>query len=328
MGVKNWSKMIPWRWVDITEIEPEAIAIDLPNYLARRTSVIRTLNLDRIPLMHVHIALSTIRACLRLQVLPIFVFDGPPEQLKRRPNPDIVSRSEALFKEFARSHNPESADLVEALNGSPALRSYFAANHIRELCGACGIPTLSSPSEAELAAAILCRKGKVGSVVSNDADALLFGSPHVTRSLRLSKGQIERARLVDLEESLGLNLDQLRDLAIICGCDFHKSGVRGLGPRKGAVELKRHGDLLSVLRAQGLSQEEIREFIVAREVFDEGEYLRIREADLTLKPPLMGGLLEILTPVVGDVRAERIAMELIRLWKDFGKVQTTLEQWI
>jgi 5'-3' exonuclease len=131
-----------------------------------------------------------------------------------------------------------------------------------------------------------------------------------------------------MEESLGLNTEQLRDLAIICGCDFHRKGVPGLGPRKGAVHLRRYGDLISVLKAQGFSRDEIKEFAEAREVFDEGEYLKIAKADLSLKPPLRDGLLKIIEPSAGEIRAQKIVMELVRLWKDFGKVQTTLEQWI
>lgn len=327
MGVKNWSKVIPWHWADIAELTPEAIAFDLPNYLARRTSVVRTLSPDRISLIHIHVTFSTIRACLRLQILPVFVFDGPPEHLKRLPNPELVSRASLLYKEFSQSHDPENIRIVEELNQNIALRSYFAGNHVRDLCSCCGVPILASPSEAELAAAILCKDGKVGTVVSNDADALLFGSPHVTRSLRLSKGQIERARLEDLKESLSLNLDQLRDLAIICGCDFHQ-GLKGLGPRKGAIQLKRHGDLLSVLKAQGLTPYERRDVMEAREVFDEGEYLDINETGFTLKPPMTAGFLKLMEPVVGEARAELMMAELVRLWKDFGKVQTTLEQWI
>ena len=327
MGVKNWSNVIPWRWAETSELAPEAIAFDLPNYLARRTSVVRTLSPDRISLIHIHIAFSTIRACLRLQVLPVFVFDGPPEHLKRRPNPDLISRADSLYKDYSEMHDPEDARIVEQLNENRALRSYFALNHVRDLCSLSGVPVIMSPSEAELAAAILCRENKVGTVASNDADALLFGSPHVTRSLRLSKGQIERARLDELRGSLGLTLDQLRDLAIICGCDFHQ-GLRGLGPRKGAIQLKRHGDLLSVLKAQGLTPDERKEIMDARDVFDEGEYIDMKGTNLALKPPLTDGFVKLMQPVVGDVRAGQMIAELVRLWKDFGKVQTTLEQWI
>jgi len=328
LGVKNWNSVIHWRWTGVEEITPEVIAIDFPNYMTRRTSVMRPSRGQRIPMAHVRIVYSTIRQSLRRHILPVFIFDGPPEHLKRCPNPDLISRAESLYRQYSKSGDTQDSEVVESLRDSRALSLYFSANHASDICKACGVPMVKAPSEAELAGAILCRDGEVGSVVSNDADALLFGSPHVTRSLHLSEGRIECAQLSELEESLGLNLDQLRDLAIICGCDFHRKGIKGLGPRRGAVQLHRHGDLKTLLRSLGLTTDEMKEYLDARETFDEAEYVRLRTEPFSLKPPIPGLFRRLLSPVVGVSGAEKMLAELVRLWKDFGRVQTTLEHWI
>ncbi|MGY5875413.1 MAG: hypothetical protein RTU30_06685 [Candidatus Thorarchaeota archaeon] len=328
MGVKNWD-FVPWRWASLDEIDPRCVAIDVPNYMTRRISSFSRPKrfVDRVPLHHVGVTISLVRAALSAHVLPVMVFEGPPEQLKRPPNPELVKAARVLYEQFKSSDDVYDSELAERLHHSPALRMYFAANHLRDLCSVLGIPALTAYSEAELTAAVMCREGLVGSVVSNDADALLFGSPHVSRRLQFSKNQIERAKLLELEDAIGLDLDGLRDLAIVCGCDFHP-GVKGVGPRRGVILLKRHRGLDGLLRSQGYSSFEREEFIRAREVFDEGRYLSLQGIDLKLKPPLVSKAVRLLSPVTGIERAERTLDSIVRLWKDFGRVQTTLESWI
>jgi 5'-3' exonuclease len=164
--------------------------------------------------------------------------------------------------------------------------------------------------------------------VSNDADALLFGSPHVTKSLQLSKKRMECVTLSELERTLNLDLELLRDLAIVCGCDFHKEGVKGLGPKKCAIELRKHGGLAYLLKARGLSPSEREEYIQAREVFTEPAYMSTNGVDLTLKPPVVPRLSRILTPARGREKAEAKTEELVRLWKKFGREQSTLESYV
>jgi flap endonuclease-1 len=256
------------------------------------------------------------------------VFDGPPENLKRQPNPQLVAAAHDLYREFIKERNPYNIALSEKLYTSPALRLYFSLFHVKDLCKTFGVPCINAPSEAEMLAAVMCRDGVVGTVASNDADALLFGSPHVTRQLHLSKRKIFRATLDDLQSAIGLDLELLRDLAIVCGCDFHKEGVKGIGPRKGVVLLQRHGGLVGLLKAQGYTASQREEFILAREVFDEPNYLSSSGINVSLRPPMVPSAVRLLGPVLGSEKAEIRVGEAVRLWKDFGRHQTTLEQWV
>lgn len=328
MGVKNWNDLMHWRTIDVSDLSVPVIAIDAPNYMSRRGSVIQTKNYDRVPLTHIRLALGTIRASLKRDILPVFIFDGPPEALKRRPNPDLVATASKLYQEFSRTQDVYDREMADALHQSPAVKMYFAACHLKDLCSAIGIPAITAPSEAEMFAAVLCREGKVGTVVSSDADVLLFGSPNMTRSLQMTKGKLESATLEELKSSTGLTLEQLRDLAIICGCDFHKKGVKGLGPRKGIAELQRHGDLASVLKARGIPPSEREEYLVARESFDEAEYISTKGVNLSLKAPIVPRMQRLLSVVFGGTRALDQSQELVGIWREFGKSQSTLESWM
>ncbi|MHA2078709.1 MAG: hypothetical protein ACW99X_14045, partial [Candidatus Thorarchaeota archaeon] len=130
-------------------------------------------------------------------ILPVFVFDGPPETRKRDPNPELVKRATDLFKEFSKEGDPFNEEISSALWNSQALRMYFAAEHLKALGSVVGVPCVTAPTEAEMLGAAMCRDNLVETVVSNDVDTLLFGSPHVTKQLQSSNGRILRARLED-----------------------------------------------------------------------------------------------------------------------------------
>lgn len=328
MGVKGWNNVIPWQWANLSDLYVPKIAIDTPNYLMRRASNIRTRQSNRIPVAHIHIVFGVIRQALKKHILPVFIFDGPPETLKRKPNPQLITAAQMLYERFLLKQDVYDQKVADSLQENPAIRMYFVANHIKDLCRAIGVPAITAPSEAEMFGAVLCREGLVGTVVSNDADALLFGSLHVTKSLQLTKGRMECATLAELERTLNLDLELLRDLAIVCGCDFHKKGVKGLGPRKGSIELQRYGGLAYLLRARGLTPSEREEYIRAREVFDEPTYMSVNGVDLTLKPPVVTRLTRLLGPALGKEKAEVKTREMVRLWKMFGNTQSTLENFV
>ena len=329
MGVKNWNSVIPWRWAGLEEISPGTIAIDVPNYLTRRLTVMKTTKLPdgRLPLAHVGTFLSLVKATLNSNILPVMIFDGPPESRKRTPNPELIQTANRLYQEFVKDGDPYNENISEALWKSRAMRMYFAANHIKDLACVIGTPTITAPSEAEMMAAAMCRDNLVETVVSNDVDALLFGSPHVTKQLQVSNSRILRVRLQELEVQVQLDLERLRDLAVLCGCDFHE-GAKGIGPRKGALLLQRHGGLLAVLKAIGVTYSMREDFTRAREVFDEPSYLSTDDIDLRLNPPIVPKLTRSLRMIMSENAVETTVEKILKLWKGFGTRQSSLEQWI
>ncbi|MHA1770730.1 MAG: hypothetical protein ACTSYL_08740 [Candidatus Thorarchaeota archaeon] len=328
MGVRNF-EFIPWIWSSASEIEG-AVAVDMPNYLSRRMTAMHShLNhrSERVPFTHVTVALSLIKATLSASILPLLIFDGPPETLKRPCNPELLHQARALYDRFLREEDPYDEEIAERLTQSPALLSYFAQSHVADIARALGVPTVVAPSEAEMYAAVLSRNSLVASVVSNDVDALLFGAKHVTKQLVLSRNELLRVTLNDVLKLTGLSLSQLRDLAVICGCDFHKEGLKGIGPRRGISLLLRHHDLEHVLKARGLSESQREPFLLARETFDEAEGILVDGSIPRLSPPLSSRLERLLRPVFGSQRSEQISVDARRRWKDFGIEQASLEMW-
>ena len=277
---------------------------------------------------HVGMGFSLVRSCLKSHVLPIMVFDGPPEKRKRMPNPGLVNTANQLYQKFSLEKNPFDEDVSAILWQSPALRMYFALAHLRTMFSLMGVPAVTAPTEAEIFAALLCRDGIASTAVSNDSDALLFGSPHVTKQLHFSKGLINRVTLLDLEEATGLDLEQLKDLAIICGCDFYRKGVNGVGPRKGTLLLEKHRSLEPVLKTLHLDRNEREDMMVARESFDEVNYIPPMTTRYKLNPPIIPSLRKFLEPLYNASSAEKQVDDLVGLWRRFGSRQETLDQWL
>src|SRR5438034_7212568 len=116
---------------------------------------------------------------------------------------------------------------------------------------AIGMRWLDPPSEGEAQAALLAAEGTVNGVASQDHDSLIFGAPVLIRNITISgrrklpsKGifinvQPERIVLSNALRELGLNREQLVDLAILLGTDFNPDGFQGVGPVR-ALKLIRH----------------------------------------------------------------------------------------
>jgi flap endonuclease-1 len=272
------------------------------------------------------VVLSIIRSFLKSGFTPIFVFDGPPESLKRPTNPQLISEAKDAYDRYSKRQDLYDTRLAHNLWESRPLRWYFAVLHIKDLCSSIGIPSFTAPSEAEMMAAAICREGLSGSVLSNDIDTLLFGSPNISRALKMSSGQIESATLGHVMQEVGINLTLLRDLAIVTGCDFHQ-GIKGIGVRKGVVLLQRFGGLEGILKARGFGISEREEFLTARRVLDEADHLSVNRVNSKLNAPMESRISELLLPIMGGESAEKQSREFVRIWKDFGKTQATLERW-
>ena len=149
----------------------------------------------------------------------------------------------------------------------------------KQLLTALGIPYVQSPSEGESQASYMVKKGDAYAVGSQDYDCLLIGSPRLVRNLtsadrRKLPGKEAYVKiypkLIRLEPNLalmGINQNQLVDMAILIGTDFNE-GVKGIGPKKSLDLVKKNSNIEKVLTiikpANPPTNEEIKEI---RQIF-------------------------------------------------------------
>jgi flap endonuclease-1 len=328
MGV-NLSDIVPYEEIEIDVLKERTVAIDAYNAIYQFLSVIR--QPDGTPLKdfkgrvtsHLSGLLYRNVNLIESGIMPAYVFDGVPSQLKHETIVERGERRARAEKEWKEA--VDRGDLEIAF--SKATQSSRITNEIVEssriLLTYLGIPVVQAPEEGEAQAAFMASRGDVWAASSQDFDSLLFGAPRLVRNLTLTGRRklpgSKRYRTVHLElieldralEELGVTREQLVDICILMGTDFNP-GIRGIGPKKALALVKQYGDLDATLAARG---EEIEHSEEIREIFL--GYEKVVEYDLSWRAPQRERVIEFL---VGehDFSRERVdgALDKIELRRE------------
>lgn len=264
MGV-NLSEIVPTDVLALEALSGKRIAIDAYNAIYQFLSVIR--QPDGTPLMdskgritsHLAGLLYRNANLLEVGILPIYVFDGVPPEMKSQTILERSERRNRAKKEWEDALR--SGDYATAF--SKATQSTRITNEIvassRVLLTYLGIPIVQAPEEGEAQAAYMASKGDVWAASSQDFDSLLFGAPRLVRNLTLTSKRKLPGRedfkevnieLIELQKTLGhlgISRDQLIDLCILMGTDYNE-GLFGIGPKKALKLIKDYGNLETVLK--------------------------------------------------------------------------------
>ncbi len=325
MGV-NLTPIIVRHPTTLQGLRGKSVAVDGNLELYQFLSIMRTR--DGRPLMdpagHVTSHLNglifrTTRLISEYQIRPVFVFDGPPPELKRA---EIAKRREARQQaraayEAAVAAGDMSTAWSKAVTSTTLTREMV--HDAQTLLILLGIPWVQAPSEGEAQAAFLAARGDVWAAGSKDYDSLLFGAPRLVRYLAIasteflpSQGRTRKVspEIIDLQENLAaleLSREQLVDAAILVGTDFFP-GIQGFGPKTAVKRIREWGSLRRAAAEIGSqlpeNVEEIREFFLKPPVES--------NVDLRYRPPQDDKVLQFLCEERGFSR-NRIEAILPRL---------------
>lgn len=205
-------------------------------------------------------------------IKPVFVFDGAPHRLKmetlagraaRKVEAEAARAAAEAERETARAAGDEAgAEAAEERMRTKAQQTSRLTLPMVEqattLLKSLGVPVLQAPGEGEAQGAWMAQQGIVHAVCSQDYDAVLFGAPRLVRNLsvvgrrKLPGKQVwvdVQPEEVTLEGSLagaGLTREQLIDVALLVGTDFHP-GIDGIGPKKALALVKKEGSLEALI---------------------------------------------------------------------------------
>ncbi len=194
----------------------------------------------------------TTRLITDFGVLPIFIFDGPPPDLKRKELEERRTEREKLKREYIEAIS--KGDYRTAWSKAVRMDSLNKnmIDDAKRLLRLLGLPVIQAPSEGEAQAAYLVKIGVAWACSTQDYDAFLFGAPKIIRNLTLTGKRFYRSKgiaiplkpeLIILDEllsKLGITYKQLVDIAILIGTDFN-NGIKGIGPKKAYELIKRYG---------------------------------------------------------------------------------------
>tara|TARA_B000000557_G_scaffold247093_1_gene230677 strand:+ start:1149 stop:2156 length:1008 start_codon:yes stop_codon:yes gene_type:complete len=248
--------------IELSDLSGQRIAIDVfLNSYQFITSMTgqdgKPLSFEGKPVAHLMGFLDRATVMISEGIDPVFVFDGKPHELKRATlderrerKVEAVSRWEAAIDagdmETAKKLGPQTAEYTPEM-----------VQETKDLFDLMGVSWMEAPMEAEGAAAVMCSRGDVSAVASQDWDTLLYGSPVMVRNLTSHGtrrfGRVMRAERISLPDTLsehGISREQLVDLGIMVGTDFHP-GIKGIGPKTGLKLMKKHGTMEAVSEARG-----------------------------------------------------------------------------
>ena len=130
----------------------------------------------------------------------------------------------------------------------------------------------------------MAAKGQLDAVATQDWDALLYGAPTVIRNFTSDgskrMGRIVRAQRIELEQILAdneLSRDQLIDLAIMIGTDFHPES-KELVQKTGLKLIKEYDTIEAVCAAK---EKEVPERLdEIREIFRDHPVVEVSDEQL------------------------------------------------
>ncbi|MGA9187048.1 MAG: flap endonuclease-1 [Methanosarcina sp.] len=326
------------RKVEFSDLANRVIAIDAFNTLHQFLSIIR--QRDGSPLVdsggrvtsHLSGLLYRTASLFEAGIKPLFVFDGKPPDLKS----DTLNRRSEI-RESAREKwvsSKVAGDLESAFKYAQASSKVNReiVEDSKYLLDIMGIPFVQAPSEGEAQAAHMVLKKDANCVASQDYDSFLFGAPIVIRNLAVTgKRKLPgknvyvdvEPEIIELDETLnalGIDREQLIDIAICVGTDYNK-GLEKVGPKTALKLIKKHGNIHAVLREKGIEIEavdKIREFFIHPEVTDDYE--------IKWGKPDSEKLIEFLCDN-HDFSVDRVEKAAERLKAASGARQKTLDQW-
>jgi len=181
-------------------------------------------------------------------ILSVWIFDGPPPKIKKCTLNDRKKiKNNAKTKLFNKEYNNEK-EKTRLMKKSFIINN----NHIKDvqkLLNLIGIPYIQAIGEAEAQCAALNKANKIYGVVTEDWDALPFGSKIMLKNFT-NKKQIKKIDLHILLKELDLTHSQFIDICILLGTDYSKS-IKGLSPVELYEKYKKAGNienLLNILR--------------------------------------------------------------------------------
>ncbi|MDD5111989.1 MAG: flap endonuclease-1 [Candidatus Altiarchaeota archaeon] len=321
MGV-NLKDIVSHQPIEFERLRGKTIAIDALNTLYQFLSSIR--QPDGTPLMnskgevtsHLTGLLYRTSNLYNLGIRPIYVFDGKPPELKVRELERRAQLKRESREEWEKAKlEGRTEDALKHAKRTSRLTGAMLED-AKTLLGFMGVPYLQAPSEGEAQCVRLCQKNDAWAVGSQDYDALLFGAPRLVKGLTMS-GKMELS-LVELDknlEALGINRNQLIDIALLVGTDFN-DGINGIGPKKGLKAVK-EGKVNEL--AAGIDMDELRRIFLEPDVTDDYE-VNWGMADENRMVEFLSGRHDF-----SRTRVSSAARELVERQKSF--TQKTLDRW-
>ena len=208
--------------------------------------------------------------CKKLNINPVFIFDGKPPDAKRaalKQRSEIRNAGLETIKALEANVAPyvetaaEKAALENRLKTLASYTSYFSSEErdlCKQLCYAAGAISLNATGEADDVLAHLTRKGLFAAVISCDLDMLARGVENLyVPSLWSMPGDADgwiAYNLPAILKHVDLSYDRFVEMAVLMGSDYNV-GSKCLQYKSAYWAIKYRGEILKTLEVLGVEDE-------------------------------------------------------------------------
>jgi len=150
-------------------------------------------------------------------IIPVYVFDGKPPQLKKKV---LDIRKNIKQRAIEKMHlSTSKEDKIKYFKRSVTItKKQF--DDCRQLLNLMGVQYIDAPEEADSQCAWLAKNGFVDAVLTEDMDILTFGSPYIIKNLTSLKKKPIEISLQKIKNKFEWTQDEFIDFCIILGCDY------------------------------------------------------------------------------------------------------------
>ena len=237
MGIKNLLKFLNNNYpelikkINTTNFQGKRIAIDISILLYQVIIAIRNSGSDMVNkngdiTSHILGLFNKTIILLKMNISPIFVFDGKPPVFKLK---TLQNRREIKQKAFEKlEENLSQEDKIKYFKRTVSI-SKKQIDECKELLDLMGIPYVNAVEEADSQCAQLVKDGLAEGVLTEDMDILTFGAKTIYRNLTSYNKEQLQINLDEILTTLDLSYEQFVELCILFGCDYNEK-IKDINP--------------------------------------------------------------------------------------------------
>ena len=270
---------------------------------------------------HILGVLSKTFLLLGHNIIPIFVFDGTPPELKLG---TLKNRKEVKKKNLEKLEQTEDKeDQIKYFKRSFSI-SHEQMDEAKEILKYFGIPVIESTTEADPLCANIVAKDYAYGVSSEDMDLLAFGCPKLVRSLSAKKKAIDIDLKMVLKE-MKLSQSQFVDLCILLGTDYCDTIVK-VGPLRAYEKIKEHGSIENMIKndekfSSGyykIPSNYMEEYKKTKDFFMNPPIKPVSKNEVKLKKPKYNQIKEVMVDIY-DFKLDKVNQYLNKIKQIYNK---------
>ena len=310
MGIKNLFKVLMDKTpnaienISISQIKNKIVGIDTSIILYQYIIALKStgkefVNSNNISTVHIMGILVKTLSYLKMNIIPVYVFDGKPSKLKLNLlNDRNKVKQNALNKliELEKNSNYNNDDKIKLLKQTVSI-SHNQMLEAAEIVELLGVPYIFASEEADSQLAYLSKNNLIDYVVSEDMDLLTFGSKNIIKKFGKKNMCIIHLEKILKEENI--TQEQFIDICILLGCDYTET-INGIGYKKAWDIIKEYNNIDKlILNNKKIIESKYKlpenfKYNEAREYFSNPRHIKISKKELVLKIPQLDKLKKLL----------------------------------